>query len=96
MGFRKISRDLKMAAIQLYIRDLLSLDDIQACCGFSLRTFYRIWRLWQDTGDVVRHSTTLRGRKRLLDQEDVDYLLSLVRDNPGYFLDELLHLLETN
>ena len=58
--------------------------------------FYRIWRLWQDTGDVVRHSTTLRGCKRLLDREDVDYLLSLVCDNPGYFLDELLHLLETN
>jgi transposase len=96
MGYRHISRDVKLAAIQLYIRDLLSLDDIRQCCGFSLRTFYRIWRLWQDTGDVVRHSTTLRGRRRILIREDIDYLLSLVRDNPDYFLDELLHLLNTN
>ena len=31
-----------------------------------------------------------------LDQEDITYLLDLIHDNPDYFLDELLHLLETN
>lgn len=96
MGYRHISRDVKLAAIQLYIRDLLSLDDIRHCCGFSLRTFYRIWRLWQTTGDVVRHSITLRGCKCLLIREDIDYLLSLVQDNSDFFLDELLDLLKTN
>ena len=36
------------------------------------------------------------GRKRLLICEDLDYLLTLIRDNPDYFLDELLKLMETN
>jgi hypothetical protein len=36
------------------------------------------------------------GRKRLLIREDLDYLLTLIRDNPNYFLDELLKLMETN
>ena len=96
MGYQQISRDVKLAAIQLYTRDLLSLDDIRQCCGFSLHTFYWIWRLWQTTGDVVHHSATLRGRRRILIREDIDHLLSLVKDNPDYFLDELLHLLATN
>ena len=33
---------------------------------------------------------------RILDQEDLTYLLDLIHDNPDYFLDELLRLLKTN
>jgi len=61
-----------------------------------LHTFYRIWQLWQTTGDVVCYSTTLKRRRRILIWEDIDYLLNLVSDNPDYFLDELLNLLKTN
>jgi transposase len=96
MGFRKISRDVKVAAIRLYERQLLDLDNILDCCGFSERTFYRILKLWRETGDVINPKRSLRGRLRLLDHDDVDYLLELVRQNPDYFLDELLHLLATN
>jgi transposase len=96
MGFRHISRDVKLAAIRLYERDLLELDDIRDCCGLSLRTFYRILKLWRETGDVIKPKKPLRGRPRILDYDDVQYLLCLVRDNPDYFLDELLHLLKTN
>ena len=33
---------------------------------------------------------------RILDQEDLTYLLDLIHDSPDYFLDELLRLLKTN
>jgi transposase len=96
MGYRKISRDCKIAAIRLFERHLLPLEDILECCGFSERTWYRILKLWNETGDVVKPGKTRRGRIRNLDKEDVQYLLRLVRQNPDYFLDELLHLLKTN
>ena len=96
MGNRKISRDVKIAAIKLHERDLLSLNDILDCCGFSESTFYRILKLWRETGDVVHPSRGLQGRLRTLDHDDVQYLLCLIQENPDYFLDELLHLLKTN
>jgi transposase len=96
MGFRIISRDVKIAAIRLYERGLLDLDDILDCCGFSRRTWFRVLRLWRETGDVVPEKQSIRGRVRNLDQEDLSYLLELIHDNPDYFLDELLHLLATN
>jgi transposase len=94
--FRKISRDVKISAIRLYERNLLPLRDILDCCGFSKRTWYRIMHLWNTTGDVLPPRASLRGRVRNLDHDDLGYLLALVRQNPDYFLDELLHLLETN
>lgn len=96
MGFRKISRDVKIAAVRLYERGLLDLEDILDCCGFARRTWFRVLKLWRETGDVVPEAQTIRGRVRNLDHEDIAYLLELIRDNPDYFLDELLHLLETN
>ncbi|KAG2340442.1 hypothetical protein BDR05DRAFT_843179, partial [Suillus weaverae] len=98
MGFRKISRDVKLAAIRLHERNLLSLQDILDSCGFSECTWFRILKLWCETSDVVNHqpSTAMRGCLRALDREDIDCLLRLVRQNPDYFLDELMHLLATN
>ncbi|KAG2064812.1 hypothetical protein BDR04DRAFT_1234870 [Suillus decipiens] len=96
MVFRKISDDVKRAAIHLSEHNLLSLQDILDCCGFSEWTWYRIMKLWRDTGDVINQPRTGRGRVRHLDREDIDYLLQLVRDNPDYFLDELVDLTQTN
>ncbi|KAF8500286.1 Homeodomain-like protein, partial [Russula emetica] len=96
MGYHRISRDVKIAAIKLYEQDLLSLDNILDCCGFSERTFYRILKLWRETGDVIHLSRSLQGRLRTLDHNDVQYLLHLIQENPDYFLDELLCLLKTN
>jgi transposase len=96
MPYRKISPDVKLAAVNLYERDLLPLEDILDCVGFSERTFYRILRLWRTTGDVVAHAETLRGRPRLLLVDDVDYIKRLIHHRPDWFLDELLNLLATN
>jgi len=91
-----ISRDVKIAAIRLYERQLLELPEILECCGFSESTWYRILKLWRTTGDVLPESQSLQGRLRILDREDIQYLEFLIQQNPDYFLDELLHLLKTN
>jgi transposase len=93
---RPISRDVKVTAIRLHERNLLDLDDILDCCGFSKRTFYRVLKLWHETGDVVPSRSMHHGRRRHLEREDVDYLKDLIHQNPDYFLDELLDLLKTN
>ncbi|KAG5649179.1 hypothetical protein H0H81_005637 [Sphagnurus paluster] len=93
---RRISRDVKVAAIRLYECNIIDLDDILDCCGFSIRTFYQILKLWRRTGDVVKHGTRHHGRSRLLKREDLQYVLNLIKHNATYFLDELLHLLRTN
>jgi len=96
MPYRKISRDLKLAAVRLYEQGLLPLSDILDCLQISRRTFYRVLELWHTTGDVVRHTNGVRGRPRLLHFNDVDYLKRIVNARPDWFLDELLFLLQTN
>ncbi|KAG2037897.1 hypothetical protein BDR03DRAFT_896139, partial [Suillus americanus] len=54
MGNRKISADLKLAAIRLHEQGILRLDEILDCVGFSRMTFYRIKKLYNMTGNVVK------------------------------------------
>jgi hypothetical protein len=61
-----ISRDLKIAAVRLYERELLDLEDILDCCGFARRTWFRVLRLWRETGDVITEKSSLRGRRHWL------------------------------
>ena len=96
MPYRKISWDLKLAAINLYERDLVSLDNILDCVGFSERTFYRILSLWRETGSVIKQTHGLRGCPRRLVFNDLQYLLHLVRHRPDWFLDELADLPREN
>lgn len=93
---RRISRDVKVAAMRLYELNILSLRDILDACGFSCRTFYRVLKLWRTTGNVIAYPTGIQGRRRILDREDIDYLLELIRATPDLFVDELLTLLEKN
>lgn len=95
MPYRKISPDVKIAAIRLYERELLPLEDILDCCRFSRCTFFRILWLWRTTGDVVNYTYGCRGKHRILVTDDVQYLLRLVRHHPDWFQDELAdHLLK--
>ena len=96
MPYRKISQDLKLAAMNLYEHELVSLDDILDCVGFSERTFYRVLSLWRETGDVIKYTHGLRGHPHLLVFDDLQYLLHLVRHCPDWFLDELADLLHEN
>jgi len=76
MAFRKISHNVKWAAIRLYECDLLNLQDILGCCGFSESTWYQVLKLWRVTGDIVSHPTDVHtGHVHHLEGEDVKYLL---------------------
>ena len=96
MVYRPVHHDVKIAAIQLSERQLLPLDDILLCCRFSRRTFFRIMKLWRETGDVITERVVYYGYYRTLHQTDIHYLLQLIRQNPDYFLDELLRMLKNN
>jgi len=96
MVYRFISWDVKLAAIHLIKCDLIPLEVVLECCDISECTWYQIQALWRRTGDVINPKPSLQGRIRTLDVDDVQYLVRLVRQNPDYFLDKLLHLLQTN
>ncbi|KAJ8594922.1 hypothetical protein M405DRAFT_808162 [Rhizopogon salebrosus TDB-379] len=58
--------------------------------------FWRILKLWCETSDVVSIFNRICGHPRILQCDDVLYLIHLVRHRPEWFLDELLMLLDTN
>ncbi|EDR06639.1 uncharacterized protein LACBIDRAFT_328498 [Laccaria bicolor S238N-H82] len=96
MPYRKISKDIKIAAMHLYEDDVLSKPAILDYLTISSRTFDRILALWNATGDVVRETNGVRGRPRILHFSDIEYLKRLIQHRPDWFLDELQYLLQTN
>jgi transposase len=96
MPYHFIPRAVKISAMKLYERELLPLDTILDVMEMSRSTFFRVRKLWRETGDVISHKASLRGRLRALNYDDIQYLLLLVEQNPDYFLDEMLYLLKTN
>ena len=63
---RKISIDVKLAAIRLYEQGILELHQILNCIGFARHTFFRIKWFYDETGDVatlaIRHWNLGTGR----------------------------------
>ncbi|KAJ7231396.1 hypothetical protein B0H12DRAFT_1029487 [Mycena haematopus] len=96
MPGRTVNYQVKLAAMNLFERDILPLPDILDIVGFSESTFWRTRRLWRDTGWVEKPKTTTSGRRRILHRDDLDYIMNLVKLRPDWFLDELLHLLRHN
>ena len=96
MPYHFIPRAIKISAIKLHEHELLPLDTILVIMEMSRSTFFRIWKLLHETGDMISHKTSLRGRLWALNYDDIQYLLLLVEQNPDYFLDEMLYLLKTN
>jgi len=82
MPYRKISQDLKLAAMNLYEHELVSLDDILDCVGFSERTFYRVLSLWRENWRCHQIYTWTSWSPHLLVCDDLQYLLHLVRHCP--------------
>ena len=74
----------------------MPLETILDVLEYSRSTFFRALNLWPATGDVVSHTTGIHGRLRGLNYDEVQYLLLQIEQNPDYFLDELLDLLEKN
>jgi hypothetical protein len=59
MGYCFIGQDVKIAAIQLFECNLIPLELILECCGFSEQTWYCILALWRETGDVINPKPSL-------------------------------------
>jgi transposase len=95
MPNRHIGCDVKIAALNLYEQGHLSIQQILACVGFLCSNFFRILHLWRTTGDAVR-SHRRAGQFRILHNNNIDFLLRLIRQHPDYFLDELHELLKDN
>ncbi|KAG2040105.1 hypothetical protein BDR03DRAFT_858671, partial [Suillus americanus] len=74
----------------------LSLHDILTCVGFSESTFWRVLKLCCETGNIISPTCSLRGRSHVLHCDNVLYLTRFICHHPGWFLDELLELLDTN
>lgn len=87
MGNRKISLDLKAAALRLHARGE-SGKEITRICKFSLSTLSRLRRRFLLTGNLSFPAAIRKGRPRLLLTADAAYLIALARHNPTLFLDE--------
>ncbi|KAF7336106.1 Transposase domain-containing protein [Mycena venus] len=96
MPGRVVQYQVKLAAMNLFERDILPLSEILDIVGFSESTFWRVRKLWRETGWVEKPKSSTSGRRRLLHRDDIDYILRLVNLRPDYFLDELLTMLEHN
>jgi hypothetical protein len=62
MPFRKLSRDLKLAAIYMHELGILTVAQIIDCLQISHRMFYRVQEFWNTTGDVIQHTNGVCGR----------------------------------
>ncbi|KAJ6534400.1 hypothetical protein B0H19DRAFT_1324112 [Mycena capillaripes] len=96
MPGRVVQYQVKLAAMNLFERDILPLHDILEICGFSESTFWRMRKLWRETGWVEKPRSCIRGRRRILHRDDLDYIINLVNLRPDWFLDEILTLLKHN
>ncbi|KAF7348782.1 Transposase domain-containing protein [Mycena venus] len=96
MPGRVVQYQVKLAVMNLFERDILPLKDILEICGFSESTFWRTRKLWRETGWVEKPKSHIRGRRRILHRDDLDYIMNLVKLRPDWFLDELLTLLKHN
>lgn len=96
MPYRKIDTGVKIAAYRLYDQGQLRLSTILRCCEISESTFYRMKKLYEETGNIEKPRCLTRGRPRTLHKSDIQYLIKLIQHKPDYFLDELEELLATN
>ncbi|KAJ7280008.1 hypothetical protein C8J57DRAFT_982025, partial [Mycena rebaudengoi] len=88
MGNRRISDDLKKAALCLEHRGRDSTAEILKIAGFSRSTLYRTRRRKDLTGSVAKARANARGRPRTLVEQDSGYLVQLAKHKPTLFLAE--------
>jgi len=91
---RRISDDLKLAALRLKARGRDSVSEILDIVGFSKKTFYRIQGQFRRIGTVAKADAIGRGRPRKILLVDTQYLVRLAHHKPTLFLDEYRDRLE--
>ena len=96
MLYCHIEPGIKEAAVKIYKQGLFPLEDILNVLTISRCTFYRIQKLYNETGQVMKVKNSLQCRPRILVPNDLDYLLRLTYHRSDWLLDELLQLLKAN
>ncbi|PPQ83379.1 hypothetical protein CVT24_001450 [Panaeolus cyanescens] len=96
MVYRKISTDLKEAALKLKAQGRDTLEEIREITGISLRTLYRAQQQKQLTGSAAPALPIGCGRPQTLLRRDAEYLLSLAQHRPTLFLNEYAKRVEVN
>ncbi|KAG1785611.1 uncharacterized protein HD556DRAFT_1435081 [Suillus plorans] len=88
MPFHKISRDVKLAAVNLYEREILSLEQILECVEFSERTFWRILKLWRENG------ISCKQLKKIVKEQNEVQCADFIRHMAQYEPEELVFFLD--
>jgi len=88
MGNRRISNDLKMAALRLRARGHDTITEILDIVRFSRRTFYRVQKRYHHFNTMAKAQAIGRGRPRKAIPGDIRYLIRLAHHKPTLFLDE--------
>jgi transposase len=74
----------------------MPISDIVHLSSHCKKTVHNILKSFREDDNEFNHSfTERRGCKRLLDRDDLNYLESILRAEPGLFLDELQDKLRT-
>ncbi|KAJ7080906.1 hypothetical protein B0H15DRAFT_786782 [Mycena belliarum] len=94
MPNRRISDDLKEAALRLEDRGRDTTEEVLEIVGFSRSTLYRARKRKILTGWVTKAVAHGRGRPRTLAEQDAEYLVRLAKHKPTTFLDEYRDRLE--
>jgi transposase len=63
--------------------------EIARLAGCSESTVYEVLRLHREYGQVTNPHSSPRGRSRILQTADIEYIHSLLLANPAMYLDEL-------
>ncbi|CAK5283974.1 unnamed protein product [Mycena citricolor] len=98
VGAKHFSRQEKELALRSRQEGMLTVAQILRLFQMSRSTFRRIernWRLYHDVVPPYRPHSHI-GRPRLLNYNDLTFILALVAQNPAWFLTELQGLLKHN
>lgn len=83
-----LSAEMRNNIVRWSLLHQKSATEIATLAACSSATVYRVLKLFADSGEATNPNIH-RGRRRVLSTEDVNFIESLLSDNPALFLDEL-------
>ena len=89
-----LSVDIKKRIVELQC-DGLTMRDIATQMRVSVGSVHKALRTYEECGEYLDPSKKRMGRPPILDDDDVQYLKSLLESNPTLYLDEIKEKLET-
>src|SRR6202040_863239 len=81
--------EMRKAMVHWRFEQNMTAPQISVLAGCSERTVYEVLRLHRDYGQVTNPFIRSRGRPRILENGDIEYIHALLQANPALYLDEL-------